>query len=262
MTDHFRISVNGIFDVLSHGFSCHCHAVQVQKSKAGNFLHHRVDTACLIQILHVSRTGRSKMTDIRSFLADLIGKPHLKIETGFMGDCRDMKHGVCRASQSHIHGQRIDKSLFCHNIPGTDILLQHVHDSHAGMLGKFDSLGINGRNGAVSFQSHAQDLCQAVHTVRCVHAGAGAAGRAHMLLIVADVTLRHCPGRIGADSLEHGGKASLSSVDMSGQHRTAADKNRRDIHSRRSHQKPRNILVTVRDHDKGVKLVRDCQTFG
>ena len=65
----------------------------------------------------------------------------------------------------------------------------------------------------------------------------------------------HSPCRIGTHCLKHAGKASLLPFYMSGQHRTAADKDCRNIHPCRRHQKSRHIFITVWYHNKCIELV-------
>ena len=48
---------------------------------------------------------------------------------------------------------------------------------------------------------------------------------------------------------------------MTRQHRSPADKNRRNIHTGCCHQKSRNVLITVRYHNKSVKLMCHSQCF-
>ena len=48
---------------------------------------------------------------------------------------------------------------------------------------------------------------------------------------------------------------------MSRKHWSATDEHCRYINTGCCHQKPRYIFITVRDHNKGVKLMRHCHCF-
>ena len=175
-----------------------------------------------------------------------------------MGNRRKMKHTVCRTSKSHIYGQRIHKCFFCHNVSRTNIFLKHFHNLHPRMFCKTKPLGIDSRNGSISLKTHAQNFRQTVHGVGCIHTGTGTAGRTKLI----DLIFCHCTGRIGTYSFKHTGKTSFFTADTASQHRTAANKYRRNIQTSRRHQKSRNIFITVRHHNKGIKLMSCSHTFG
>ena len=178
-----------------------------------------------------------------------------------MCDRRDMKHGIGGAAERHINGQRVQERFLCHDVAGTDIFLQHLHDLHASVLGETEPLGIYRRDRAVALKSHTKRLGDAVHAVRGIHAGTGPAGRADLSLIFRYLFLGELACRIGAYRLKHGREASLPSVDMSGHHRAAADENGRDVDAGSRHQETRNILVAVRNHHQSVELMRDCHAL-
>ena len=95
-----------------------------------------------------------------------------------------------------------------------------------------------------------------------VHTGAGAAGRTYVQLEIIELFLVDLASLEGADCLKHGGKARALAVHMTGKHRTAGNEDRRDVHTRRGHQKTRYVLVAVRDHDERIKRVRQRHRLG
>ena len=202
------------------------------------------------------------MTQVRSLLTDRVCKADIKIKANLMGNGRKMQHRVGGAAQCHIHSQCIHDGFLCDDVAGTDILIVHIHNCHTGMLCKLDALRIHSRDRTVSSKSHAQRLCQTVHGVGGVHTGAGTAGRADLVLKLRHIILCHCACRIGTNSLEHGRQTSLLSLYVSGQHRASGYKNSRQIQSGCSHQKTRNILVTVWNHNQCVKLMCNRHTLG
>ena len=133
-SDDLRVLIETVFDILPYGLSCNSHTVQIKQSQLADLIHHCINTACLIEILHIGRTCRSQMTEVWGFCTDFIGNIYVQLYACLVGNRRKMKHTVGAAAKSHIHRQSISKSRFCHNIPGADILLQHFHYCHAGML--------------------------------------------------------------------------------------------------------------------------------
>ena len=179
-----------------------------------------------------------------------------------MGDGRKMQHTVGGAAQSHIYSQGVQERFLCHNVTGTDILFPQLHDLHACVLRKLDSLGVDSRNGSISRKAHAQRLSQTVHAVGGIHTGAGTAGGTNLCLELFYVLLSHGACRVGAHCLEHAGKTALLAVYMTCQHGAAADENGRHIDTGCCHQKSRHILVTVRHHNQGVELMSHSHTLG
>ena len=220
-TDHFRILIHCIRNILPDGLSGHGHALRVQQSDVRQFFHYRIDAARLVEIFHISRSCRCQVAQVRCLLADRIGKCNIKIKSHFMGDCRKMEHAVRRTAERHIHGQRIQDGFLRHNITRADIFAVHFHHRHTRMLGELDALRIDCRDRAVSAKSHSQRLGETVHGVRRVHSRTGAAGRTNLLLVFLDFLLRHRAGCIGTYRLKHGREAALFALYMSGKHRSA-----------------------------------------
>ena len=144
------------------------------------------------------------MAYVRRALADLIDLMEIKGDPCLMGDRKEMKGRVGGAAESHICGQGILQSLFCHDLARTAIHLQHLHDLHSGCLCKAQSLSVYSRDRSVSRKAKSQNLCQAVHGVCRKHTGAGAAARTAaafdlcQLLIIDEVCLS------GADCFKYG----------------------------------------------------------
>ena len=62
--DDFRIQIAAVADVFADCRAVHGHAVEMEKFFLRQFVHYRIDTACLIQIFHVSRACRRQMAQI------------------------------------------------------------------------------------------------------------------------------------------------------------------------------------------------------
>ena len=181
-TDNFRIEIYTVFNIFAYCFSCYSHAFYMKKALLIQFIHYCINTACFIQVFHICRACRCKMTEIRGFFTDLICKADIKIHSHFMRNCRKMKHTVGRASKCHIYSQCIQDCFFCHNISRTDVSAVHFHNLHTCMFCKTDTFGIYRRNGSVSTKSHTENLSQAVHGVCSVHTGTGSTCRTCFVL--------------------------------------------------------------------------------
>ena len=153
----------------------------MKKSLFVQLVHNCVYTARFIQIFHISRTCRCKVAQVRGLFTNSICKINLKIHANFMRNCRKMQHTVGRASKCHIYRQRIQDCIFCHDISRTDIFLQQFHYLHTCFFRKADSLRIYCWNGPITTESHTKGLCQAVHTICCIHTGTGTTGRADII---------------------------------------------------------------------------------
>ena len=126
---------------------------------------------------------------------------------------------------------------------------------------RLDSLRVNSRNRAVPLKAHAENLGQAVHAVGGVHTGTGTAARADLALVLFQLFRIDFTCGVLSYCLEHAGKASLSALHMAGQHRAAADKYSWDIQTGCCHQKTRDVLVTVRNHNQSIKLMSHCHSL-
>ena len=198
------------------------------------------------------------MAEVRCLCADLVCKADIKIHSDFMSDCRKMEHTVGRTSKCHIYCQRIQDGFPCHDVSRTDISAVHLHNLHTCMLCKTDTLGIYCRDSSVSTKSHTKNLCQTVHGVCGIHTGTGSTCRTCFVLKFCQFILCDLTCRIRANSFKHAGEAGLMSVNMTCQHRTSAYEYSRNIQSCCCHQKSRYVFVTVRNHNKGIKLMSHC----
>ena len=153
----------------------------------------------------------------------------------FVGNGRQMEHGVGAAAQRHIDGQRVVKGRFCHDIEGADILFDHFHDLHARVLRQTQSLRIDGWNGTVSSKAHPNRFGQTVHAVCRVHSRAGTAGFAGVLYKIVKLCVVDFSSLMRALSFEHRREADLSATDVTGEHRAARDEDGRQVQTGRRH---------------------------
>ena len=243
-------------DIFAYCFSGDGHAVRMEKISFCEFVHHSGNAACKTEIFHMMMAAWTELCQIRSLFTDRVKHVEIQLDARFVSDGRQMKHGVCGAGHRHVHRDGVFKGFFCENIAGTDIFSQHFHNLDAGSLCQTDSLAAVAEGCSIVRKTHAENLGQTVHTVCCVHTGAGTAGRARIALEIIDVFLCHGSGSVGADCLEHARKTSLLAFYVTGKHRAAADKYGRNIDSCCCHQKTRYVFITVRDtyHQTDVPL--------
>ena len=96
-----------------------------------------------------------------------------------------------------------------------------------------------------------------------VHAGAGAAGGAGVVLVVLHAGLVQLARLVGAHRLKHMAQAGAAAVvESAGQHGTAGAEDGGDVDTGGSHQQAGHVLVAVGDHDQAVKLVGDGHGLG
>ncbi|OQA26141.1 MAG: hypothetical protein BWY61_00773 [Firmicutes bacterium ADurb.Bin354] len=162
-TDNFRIPVFRILNILGNSLACNRDEIRLKKSLLIKLMHYSIYPSGLVKVFHICRTGRSKMTEIRSFCRNLICDLHIDLNTCFMCNRRDMKHCICGASKRHINSKRVHESILSQDIPGTDILLKELHNLITGCLRKTDTSGINSGDRAVSAKSHTDSFRKAVH---------------------------------------------------------------------------------------------------
>ena len=97
--DNFWVQVYTVFDVLTNCLASYSHALCMKKSLLVQLVHNCIYATCFVQVFHVSRTCRCKVTDVRSLCTDLICKADIKIPANLMCDCRKnlskAVHTVC-----------------------------------------------------------------------------------------------------------------------------------------------------------------------
>ena len=176
-----------------------------------------------------------------------------------MCDCRKMKHTVCRTSKSHIDCKSVQNRIFRHNISRSDIVSHKLHNLHSRMFCKLKSRRIYRGNRSVSTKSHSQCFCQTIHAIGCIHSGTRTARRTCFIFKFINFFIVHFACRIRSDRFKHAWQTCLLPFYMSCKHRSSAHKDRRYIDTRSSHKKSRHIFITVRNHNKTVKLMCHCK---
>ena len=232
---------------------------EVEEVALGELLHDGRNAARHVKLLDMVRACRSEVADVRHLAGELVERLELERNACFVRDREQMQDRVGRAADRHLAGQCVAECSRGQNIARLDVLLDQLHDLHAGVLRQMNACGGNGRGRAVARQRHADRLRQAVHRVCGVHACARAAARAGIALSFVERRLVHHAGLVCADRLEGLGQRNLLAAEMACEHRAAGNQNGRDVQAGRRHQHARNDLVAVRDEHQAIELMRLCE---
>ena len=161
-----------------------------------------------------------------------------------------MQCGVGAAADGHINGNSVFEGVERHNVARQNVFLQQTHNSHACMLSQSNTLAVvSSGDSAVAGQAHAKNLGQAVHGVGSEQTGAAAAAGAGTMLDFFELCFINLTGLKTAGSFKYSRYADISALITTGQHRTAADNNGRDVQTGCCHQHTRNNFITVRNQD-------------
>jgi hypothetical protein len=133
--------------------------------------------------------------------------------------------------------------------------LQELHHLHTGLLGQDQAGGVRGGDRPLAGEPQPQRLGETVHRVGCKHPSARPASRTGGTLETLQLCLGHFAARHGTHRHEHVRQVHRFAVQLTGQHRAAADQDGRQIQTGGSHQHARDDLVTVGDEHQRVKSV-------
>ena len=158
--------------VFAYGFSGCCDETLVDEPFFVQFAEYCHQTACAVQIVHVSAAGRSQVAEVWNFGTEFVEDVQVKMYACFVGDGQQVEYTVGGTAQSHIAGQSVAQGLFIDDIPCLDVLFHQVHDSHSGVFCQTDPPAVHCRDRAVSRQCDADRFGEAVHAVCCIHTGA------------------------------------------------------------------------------------------
>ena len=247
--------------VFAHGFSCCRDKVFVDEAFLVQFTEHCHQTACTVQIVHVSAAGRSQVAEVWNFGAEFVEDVQVKMYACFVGDGQQVEYAVGGAAQSHIAGQSVAQGLFVDDIPRLDVLFHQVHDSHSGVFCQTDPSAVHCRDRTVSRQGDADCFGETVHAVCRIHAGAGSAARAYVLFEFQKIIIIDDIGFSRANCFKHLGKAGFFAFYKTGHHRTSGADNGRDIHANSCHDHARYDLVAVWNQYKTIECVSHGHGF-
>ena len=134
-----------------------------------DLLHHRLDTARLIQILHVRRPCRAQLGQVRGLGRHLPDVGHRQVNLGLLGDRQQVQHRVRRPAQRHVHRQRVAQRRLGHDLPRGHPALDQIHHRPSRLLGVTNSLTRHRRRRPRPRQRQPHCLRQTAHRVRREH---------------------------------------------------------------------------------------------
>ena len=244
------------FDILPDGLSVRGNQRSIDQSFLVQLCDDSLHTACAVQVVHVRTACRCQVAQVRGLAAELVEDLHVQLDTGLVRDREQVQYGVGGAAQRHVACQRVTDGLLVDDLTGSDVLLNQIHDCHAGVLRQHDAVAVDSRDCAVTGQSDSKRLAEAVHAVRGVHAAAGSAARAYVLLELQQAFIVDDAGLPRAYRLEHLGKRSLLPANKTAHHRSTGADDCRNVQTQRAHEHSRYDLIAVRYQYESVELVR------
>ena len=260
--DDALVAVDDAFEVLRHGLARAGHHRRVEQALLRQLLHHGEDAARAVEVFHERITRRRKVAEVRRVGGNLVRVVKVDGHACFVRDGGQVEHRVRGAAERHVNGFSVVERGRGHDVARADVLLHQRHNLHPSVLGEAQTRGVWRGNRAVARKPHPQRFGQAVHGVRGIHAGAAAAGRAGVFLIVADAVVIQRACLVCADCLEHVAQTGAATVgQVSSEHWAARNEDGWDVQPRRRHQQPRHVFIAVGNHHQTVKLVGDGHCF-
>ena len=178
-----RICLNiGVSDILSHGMTVCRKEIRFNQILLVQLREYRLHAPRLIQIMHMRRACRRQVTKIRHLSAHLIENLHAESDSRLIGDRQQVENRIAGTAQSHVAGESVPQRFLVDDLAGSNILLHQIHNRHAGMLRQHDASAMHRGNRSVPRKRQPDCLTETIHAVRGVHAAAGPAARADILL--------------------------------------------------------------------------------
>ena len=92
ISDYIVVFVYTSFDVFADCFSCAGDTVCIDKVFLCQFTQHRINSACLVKILHISVTCRSKVAEVWRSLAYFVDHIQIQLYAALMCNGRKEEH--------------------------------------------------------------------------------------------------------------------------------------------------------------------------
>ena len=219
-------------------------------------LHDGGNAARTVEILDVVASRRSEVAEVRGLFGDVVCDRKIEVDPALVRDRGKVEHGVRRATERHVDGERVFKGFARHDVAGLHVLSHEVHHGHAGFLGEAVARAHDGGNRPVSGERHPEDFGEAVHGVRREHPRAGPAGGAGLVFDFHEGRLGDAARIEGADRFGDVGVGEPAAVRHAArEHGARRNHDRGDVEATRRHQEPRHVLVAGCDEDEPVEGV-------
>ena len=243
-------------DPLAHG-AVDGEGAAVERAAAAELADDGRNAAHCVEVLDVERAGGGDAGDVGRCGADLVPGFEGDGAAGGRRDGGEVQHRVGGAAEGHVEGHAVADGGGGDDVLDADVLLDELHDLHAGLLGQAVAGGVDGGDGAVARQGDAQGLGKAADGVGGEHARAAAAGGAGRLLDPLALLLGHGAGGHLAHGVEEGVEVGLvpAVARAAGEHGAAGDEDRGEVEAQGTHDHARDDLVACRDQHHGVEGV-------
>ena len=164
---------------------------------------------------------------------------------------QQVDHGIGRAADRGVDPDGILEACAGQDLRHAQVLAHHLDDAPARHVGQHVAARIDGGNGGVAGQRHAQRLDHARHGGRGAHGHAVAGGAAHAGLGVDEIC--DCvilPARTSSLNLpDVGARADVLAAELAVEHRAARDDDGRQVAARRAHQqRGRGLVAAAQQH--------------
>ena len=180
-----------------------------------------------------------------------------------MGDRKNVKNGVGRATHRNIQAHRVLKGVLGSDGTGQNRIIvivvvrtAHINNAVTGFQEELLTLNLGGQGGAVSGKRQTNGLVQAVHGICGEHTSARSTGRAGIRFDACQLSIGH---RV-IDSHNHGideVKAVLNNAfnGSTGFHRATRDEDRRNVQTHGGDEHTWGDLVAIRDTHQRIGAV-------
>ena len=181
-----------LLQILAQRLACDRQHVEMQHRL--DFFHDAGHAACIIEVLGGPVAGRTNVQQIMRAAVHTVKGVCVDLNAELMGNGRQVHCGVGGAGNRRMNHDGVLKALFRDDVLRRNALLDQLHQLDTGIIGSLFQFGGGGRHQGRAGQHQAERLCHDLHRGGCAHEGAGAAGRAGVVLVVVQLLVGNDTG--------------------------------------------------------------------
>ena len=201
--NHRRISVDGVFNIFRDRLSGNRDQIGFYQSFFCKLREHRFNAARVVEFVHKRVTGRSEVTEVRSYFADIVYHVQIDRDARFVRDRRNVEHRIARTAERHIRRERVAKRSGRHHGACGDPLVKHFHNLHARPFCEGYAPPGHRGNRSVSGKPETEHFGETIHAVRRKHTRARTAAGTGALFELFELRLVDFSRSDGADGFKH-----------------------------------------------------------
>ena len=250
---HDRLARNAVadLDVLAEGPSRY--GGRVEAELRAQLAEHRVQTARVVQVLHVVVSGGLEVHEHRHAAADRVELVEVDLDPEPARDRGDVHEPVRRAADGLEGDERVVERVRGHDPPRAEVLGRDLDRAPAGALGEALPVRVHGGDGGAARQHHAERLRHAGHGARGPHHHAGPGGGGEPVVHVLDLGVVELPGAVHApEAAAVGARPEPLAPVVPGHHRAGGKDEGGHLRARGGHELGGNGLVATADEDDRV----------